>query len=95
MGVRHEGKRAFAPLEIWSKNPKHLQNLKTAVQFRLISLILAIAVYLPVWHTAQEGRSLFWCYEVLSSSLLMFATSPADAGCKACERIVRSLLFIA
>jgi len=25
----------------------------------------------------------------------MFATSPADAGCKACERIVRSLLFIA
>jgi len=25
----------------------------------------------------------------------MFATSPAGAGCRACERIVRSLLFIA
>jgi len=51
MGVRKEGERAFSPLEIWYQNQKRLENLKTltAVQFRLISLILAItAVYLPV-----------------------------------------------
>ena len=66
MGVRKEEKRAFAPLEIWSKNQKRLENLKTAVKFRLISLILAIAVYLPAWHTAQEIGSLFWCHEVVS-----------------------------
>ena len=46
MGVRKEGKRAIAPLEIWSKNQKHLENLKTAVQSRFIRLILAIAVNL-------------------------------------------------
>jgi len=43
-----------------------LENLKTAVHFRLISLILAIAVYLPVRHTAQEIGSLYWCHEVVS-----------------------------
>jgi len=48
MGVRKEGRRAFAPLETWSKNQKRLENLKKAVQFRLISLILAIAVDLPI-----------------------------------------------
>ena len=31
-----------------------------------MSLILAIAAYLPVWHTAQEVGSLFWCHEVVS-----------------------------
>jgi len=49
---------------VW--NQKRLENLKTAVQFRLISVILAIAVYLPLWHTAQEVGSLLWCYEVVS-----------------------------
>ena len=66
MGVRKERKWAFPPIEIWSKNQKRLENLKTAVQFRLISWILAIAVYLSVWHTAQEVGSLFWCLEVMS-----------------------------
>jgi len=47
IGVRKERKRAFAPVAIWSKNQKHLENLMTAVQFRLICLIFAIAVYLP------------------------------------------------
>ena len=31
----------------------------------------------------------------LATPMLMFATSHADAGSKACERIVRLLLFIA
>jgi len=31
-----------------------------------MSLIPAIAVYLYVWHTAQEVGSLFWCHEVVS-----------------------------
>jgi len=48
MGARKEGKTGVCPIEIWSKNQKRLENLKTAVQFRLISLILAITVCLPV-----------------------------------------------
>ena len=64
-GRPQRGKTGVCPLEIWSKNSKHLENLKTAVQFRLISLILATAVHLPEWHTAQEGGSLFWYHEVV------------------------------
>jgi len=59
MGVRIEGKQMIAPLEVWCKNQNHLENLKTAVQFRFISSILAIAFYFPVWHIAQEVGSLF------------------------------------
>jgi len=79
------------------QNQKRLENLKTTVQFRLISLILAIAVYLPVWYTAEEVSSPFWWHEVVSLQfrLLMFGITPADVGCKACEWIVRSLFFIA
>jgi len=48
-------------------------------------------------HCTRGVSSLFWCHEVVSLqfSLLMFTTSPADAGCEACKRIVRSLLSIA
>jgi len=45
MGVRKEGKTDVFPPR---KNQNLLENLKTAVQFRLITLILAMAVYLPV-----------------------------------------------
>jgi len=41
-------KQAFSPLEIGIKNPNFLENLKSAAQFRLIDLILAKTVYLPV-----------------------------------------------
>jgi len=46
MGVRREGaKRAFPHLEIGPKNQNFLENLKSAAQFRLINLILAMTVY--------------------------------------------------
>ena len=48
------------------QEPKNLENLKKAVQFRFIRLILAAAVYVPVWHTAQELGSLFRCHALVS-----------------------------
>ena len=45
-------KRAFAPpLEIGTKKPKFLENLKSASWFRLIDLIIAITLDLPAWHS--------------------------------------------
>jgi len=38
-------------LEIETNNQNFLENLASAAQFRLIDLILAMAVYLPVWHS--------------------------------------------
>jgi len=70
MGVRRVGaKRAFAPLEIGTKNQNVFENLKLAVNFRVIHLIVAMTVYLPVYgtdnHTAQEPGSLFWCHAMM------------------------------
>ena len=48
MGVRRGGKRAFAPLESQIKDKKFLEILKSAAYFRIIDLILALTVYLPV-----------------------------------------------
>jgi len=49
MGVRREDKTAFAPpLKNGTKNQKFLENLKSEAQFRLIDLIPALTVYLPV-----------------------------------------------
>jgi len=42
------GERAFALLEIETKNEKFIENFKAATQFRSTDLILAMAVYLPV-----------------------------------------------
>ena len=39
-------KRAFSPMEIGPKSQNFLENLKSAAQFRLINLILVMAVYL-------------------------------------------------
>jgi len=38
-------------LEIGSKNQNFLENMQSAAQFRLIDLILAMTVYLPVRHS--------------------------------------------
>jgi len=49
MGVRSGGKRAFPPpLEIGTKKEKFLEDLTSAVQFRLAGLILAKIVFLPI-----------------------------------------------
>ena len=64
-GRLQRGKTGICHTEIWSETKN--KNVKRAVQFRLTSLILAIAVYLPEWYTAQQVGSLFWCHEVLSS----------------------------
>jgi len=39
-------KRAFVPLEIGTKKEKFLENVKSAVQFRLVGLIFAMVVFL-------------------------------------------------
>jgi len=41
----------FPPLAIGPKNQDFLENMKSAAQFRLIELILAMTVYLPVRHS--------------------------------------------
>jgi len=54
MGVRRGKKRAFPPKEI----AKIFKNIKLAAQFRLIDLVLAMAVYFPVCHSHRtEARS--------------------------------------
>ena len=39
------------PLEIGAKDQKFLENLKWEAYFQLIGVILALTVYLPVWHS--------------------------------------------
>ena len=39
------------PLEIETKKQKFVENLKSAVQLRLVRLILAMTVWLPIWHS--------------------------------------------
>jgi len=50
MGVRNGGGQTdiSPPLEIGSKKEKFLENVKSAVQFRLVGFILAMAVFLPI-----------------------------------------------
>jgi len=47
MGVRMEETGICSPGD-WSKNQKFLENLRLAAQFRLIHLIVAMTVYMPV-----------------------------------------------
>ena len=89
MGVRRGSKRAFAPLEIGTKNQNFFGNMKLEAHFRVIHLIVAMTVSLPVYdtdnHTAQELDSLFWCHAVVR---LQFAR----ALCFACRGRLRTLL---
>jgi len=52
MGVRRGGgETGISPLEFGPKNQNVLEKVKSAAQFRLIGLILAMTVYLPVRHS--------------------------------------------
>jgi len=51
MGVLPRAKPGFPLLEIGPKNQNFLENLKSAAQFQLINLILAMTVYLQ-----ERGR---------------------------------------
>jgi len=48
MDVRRGGTGICPSLEIGTKNQKFLERLKLAAKFRLIHLIVAMTVYLPV-----------------------------------------------
>jgi len=69
MGV-HRGRQNghFPALEIGTKKQNYFESLKLAPNFREIHLIVAMAVYLPVYnidnHTAQEPGSLFWWHAI-------------------------------
>ena len=66
MCVRKEGKTGvFPPLNLAEKL-KIFRKSEDSSSISIISIILAVAVYLPVWHTAQELGSLFWCHAVVS-----------------------------
>jgi len=48
---------AISPLKLGTKNQAFLENVKSAVKFRLIDLILAMAVCLPVQYShCTKGR---------------------------------------
>ena len=55
MGVRTGDKSGISPLEIGTKNQKFLENLKSAAEFRLIHLILAMPVYLKICQVHCSG----------------------------------------
>ena len=67
MGVRRGGQNGHLhPLEIGPKNQNFLENMKSAAQFRLFDLILAMTVSLPVRRahcTRASSRS--WCHAVV------------------------------
>ena len=50
MGVRR-GEWTFTPLEIGTTRQIYLENLKSEAWFQIVGLILAMAVYLVVWHS--------------------------------------------
>jgi len=47
------GKTGISPLEIGTKDQNFLETMKVAVQSRLIDLVLAMTVYLPVCHSRR------------------------------------------
>jgi len=51
MGGRRERTGIYPPLEIGTKKQKFLENVKSAVQFWSVGLILAMTVYFPIWHS--------------------------------------------
>ena len=84
MGVRIAGgKRAFAPLAIGTKKQIFLENLNSEAHFRWIDLILALTVYLPVWHSLHKSQDHYSCnaccdeLEVHSSPLFFLQSQVA------------------
>ena len=67
------GKTGISPLEIETRSQNVFENMWLAANFRVIHLIVAMTVYLPVYdtdnHTAQEPGSLFWCHATMSFKL--------------------------
>jgi len=86
----------YPPLEIGTKKENFLENVKSAVQFRLVGLVLVMTVFFFRYdtHTAQESGSLFWYHTVMSLPFTKFSL-PAEAGCETRERIVLLLAFVA
>jgi len=85
MGVRRGAKQAFAPVR-----KKFTENMKSAAQFRLIGLILAMTVYFPVRHS-HCTRARFTVL-VSCSSELQFTYAPLRG--RTWERILLLLVFI-
>jgi len=56
MGVRKGGKEHCPSLNIGTKHQNFLENLMSAVQFRLIDLFLAMTVYLLLRHSHCTAR---------------------------------------
>ena len=89
----------FAPLETGTKNQKTLENLKSAVQFRFIDLILAITLYLPVCHshyTKANFTVLVWCSDELAvhSCLLLHLQTRVAKLVSACSTVSLSCVTI-
>jgi len=74
MGVRRGFQNGhFPPLEIGPKKEKNfLENMKSAAQFRLIDLILAMTVYSPVRHTLHKNQVYGLCVIALVSLLFTY-----------------------
>jgi len=77
-------KQSFAPPRNCDEEPKVFKNLKSASWFQLFDLILAITLYLPIWHshcTRASFAVLVWCSNALavhSGPLLRLQTHVAQ-----------------
>jgi len=60
------GNGHLPPLETGTKNQNFQENMNPTAQFRLIVFILAMTVYLPVWHSLTQHKKWFWGNAVVS-----------------------------
>jgi len=95
-GRPQRGAKQISPnLDIGYKDQKFLENLKSGAQFRSTDLILAMTIYLPVWHshcTRFRFTVLVSCSDDMSLKVthvrslewrgrLPYGRLPVEAGC--------------
>ena len=89
----------FSSLEIGTKNQSFFKSLKLAANFRVIHLIAAVAVYLPVYetvtHTAQEPDSLFGRHAMMRLQFTRALSFACKGRLLTLLTVVPLLIFIA
>jgi len=97
MGVRSGGKTHICPpWKLGLRTRYFWKNLKSASSFRLIDLVLAMTMFLPIWNShCTEVRFTAYVMQWWACSSLMSPPLPAEACCESREWIVLLLVSIA
>jgi len=69
-------KTGICPLEIGPKNQNFLKNLKSATQFRLVNLILAMTIYLQ-----GRGKYAIESFKLLHNKQIAIYYKSLSVGC--------------